>query len=108
MEHLFHVLEPLAIIIGGLSVPIGFLIRWMNAHVVQQIKQIPELDKKVDILAYTLTVNGNKSNPPTILDRLQGVEKLGTELSAGQDKIKAHLSRQDADVAKLTEAVKGK
>ena len=106
MDHLFHILEPLAIIIGGFSVPVGFAIRWANKHVAQPLKEVPRLACDVADLKHTLTVNGNTSDPPTILDRLQNVEKLGAHLAKGQEKISQHLGQQDKDAEKVASALR--
>lgn len=97
MDHLFHILEPLAIIIGGFSVPVAFAVRWADKHVAQPLKEVPVLACDLADLKHTLTVNGNTSDPPTILDRLQNVEKLGADLVRGHREITLHLSQQDRD-----------
>jgi Na+/glutamate symporter len=64
--------------------------RWAKKNIAEPIKQVPILGEKVAALTHTLTVNGNKSDPPTVLDRIQNLE-------TGQRSIKAHLNRQDTN-----------
>jgi hypothetical protein len=80
--------------------------RWARNNIADPIKAIGPLQEKVETLAtevsginYTLTVNGNRSDPPTILDRLQGVEQKTEKLAQGQEDIKRHLTRQDDTAA---------
>jgi hypothetical protein len=49
--------------------------RWMRTHVAEPLKQVPAISDRLEVVEHTLTVNGNIADPPTILDRLQNVER---------------------------------
>jgi hypothetical protein len=50
-------------------------------------------------VTYTLTVNGEVSDPPTVLDRIMRGERETRALARGLDEVKRHLTRQDVAAA---------